>query len=76
MEGNYAKVLVEKRERVFDVLFNKLQGAVQSKQQDTRMESSLSVRPELSVSSALDTAASYNILNNMIGYATDLERIV
>ena len=74
MEGNYAKVLVEKRDKVFDVLFHKLQGAVQARQQQTRAASATAA--SVAVASATDAASAMGILSNMIGYATDLERIV
>jgi hypothetical protein len=76
MEGNYAKVLIEKRERAFDGLFNKLQDAIKTKQHETRLESSLTNKAAPSPGVTLEAAVSFSILNNMIGYATDLERIV
>ena len=76
MEGNYAKVLVEKRDKVFDVLFHKLQGAVQSRQQQTRAASSSVGSVSAAALTAADSAAAMGILSNMVGYATDLERIV
>ncbi len=77
MEGNYAKALAGKRDKVFDVLFQRLQGVVQAKQRLTRTESSTTAGLQSGASLvAIDNAAAVNILSNMIGYATDLERIV
>ena len=78
MEGNYAKVLVEKREKVFDVLYKQLQGAVTAKQQQTRAESAANVLAGTNTAglAATDSAAALAVLSNMVGYATDLERIV
>ena len=77
MEGNYAKALAEKRDKVFDVLFQRLQGVVQAKQRLTRTESSTAAGLQSGTSLvAIDNAAAMNILSNMIGYASDLERIV
>jgi hypothetical protein len=77
MEGNYAKVLAEVRDRVFDQLFSRLQIVVQSKQAQTRSESSsISGPTNLSGLVAVDQETALAILSNMVGYATDLERIV
>jgi PAB1-binding protein PBP1 len=73
MEGNYAKVLVEKREKVFDVLFAKVQEAVQTRQQQTRALSSVNA---VSAVRAASDMAPLSIISNMVGYAVDLERIV
>ena len=75
MEGNYAKVLSEKRDIVFDVLFQKLHASVQTKQQQTRLESGGSGLQASGIS-LIDPAAALTVLSNMVGYATDLERIV
>jgi len=75
MEGNYAKVLVEKREPVFEVLFMKLQEAVRTRQQETRELSSInSAKTNLTTLTA--ESAPLSIISNMVGYAVDLERIV
>ena len=77
MEGNFAKVLGEKREQVFDVLFHRLQGMIQSKQQQNRSLSASSAESPITATLvAVDQTAAMGILSNMIGYATDLERIV
>lgn len=77
MEGNYAKVLAEKRDKVFEVLFHRLQGVVQAKQVQTRTESSATAAVSTaSALTAVDHGAALAILSNMVGYATDLERIV
>ena len=77
MEGNFAKVLVEQRDRIFDVLFHRLEGVVQQKQHQNRTEcATSSVLPSGLALTAVDQTAAMGILSNMIGYATDLERIV
>ena len=79
MEGNYAKVLVEKREPVFEVLFQKLQEAVRIRQQQTRAESAIqphSLEVSTTAIAANDGATAMSIISNMVGYAADLERIV
>jgi hypothetical protein len=77
MEGNFAKVLGERRDPVFDVLFHRLQGVVQAKQHQNRAESATSSGLQSgAVPSAIDREAAMSCLSNMIGYATDLERIV
>ena len=77
MEGNYAKVLAERRDSVFDSLFQKLQIVVHSKQQETRAESASTAGMQAgSGLTVIDQAAALGVLSNMVGYATDLERIV
>lgn len=76
MEGNYAKVLSGVREKEFDVLYRELQGAVQAKQLQTRSESAVSQQSLAGTAAAIDSASAWTVLSNMVGYATDLERIV
>lgn len=76
MEGNYAKVLVEKREKVFDVLYDRLESAVTARQLETRSASAVQAVNQTVTAGAVDAAAGLSIMANMVGYATDLERIV
>lgn len=76
MEGNYAKALVEKRDKIFDSMFGKLQEAVKAKQQETRSVTAVSTLPSTAALAATDVNAALAVLGNMVGYATDLERIV
>jgi hypothetical protein len=78
MEGNYAKALAERRDPIFEVLFRQLQGVVQAKQRATREETAASTSAQAAQPTlvAVDNASAMKILSNMIGYATDLERII
>jgi hypothetical protein len=77
MEGNYAKVLAEKREPVFETLSQRLTGVVLAKQQETRAESASTAGMVTgSGLTMIDQTAALGVLSNMVGYATDLERIV
>lgn len=76
MEGNYAKVLTEKRDKIFDVMYVRLQEAVCARQLQTRADSAATTNATSSILSAVDSAAGLAIISNMIGYAADLERIV
>ena len=75
MEGNYAKVLTEKREAVFNMVFQKLQEAVVLRQQETRAEAASTANMAPASTSQLEVGP-MAIISNMVGYAADLERIV
>ena len=74
MEGNYAKVLHEKRDKLFDVMYARLQDAVRARQSQTRAATAECA--PVAVSAAIDAEVSMSIISNMVGYAADLERIV